>query len=193
MKLHKTGWPPWELFQLHLEGCLEFQGRAGHVLLGQPSLGPSLEVGRSWQRRVTFHSQCQLQPHRVHVGTEHCMIHLESNLTTRTRPSAKAKSVWHQASGAPLQKRQDLGNPTTRPNSTPTRPWLGFRPCCRETDSNSGPYGLRDATLTPKLDNSVSKLQPSFFEVPGTTDTRETNRPEGCLHEASSSRREPNP
>lgn len=51
MKLHKTRCPRWERIQLHLEessGCLEFQGRAGHVLLGCPILGPRLEVGRFW-------------------------------------------------------------------------------------------------------------------------------------------------
>lgn len=49
MKLHKPRCPHWELIQLHLEessGCLEFQGRDGHVLLGRPRLGPRLEVGR---------------------------------------------------------------------------------------------------------------------------------------------------
>lgn len=129
MKLHKTYCPPWELLQLHLEdssGCLEFQGRAGHVLLGQPILGPSLEVGRFWQGQHNSSLHCQLQLHWVHLGTEHGIIHLQSNLTTRTSPFAKTKSTWHQAFGAPLQKNQ-----TTQCNSIPTRGWHGFLPCFR--------------------------------------------------------------
>lgn len=142
MKLHKTRCPCWELIQLHLEessGCLEFQGRAGHVLLGRLILGPRLEVGRFWLTAAgTPYTGATSRGGKVLANrspTEFTWgqntAHLWSNIT-RTSPFAKTKSIWHQAFG-PHSKRSrilEFNNPT------PQLKWQGFLPCSgRQSES----------------------------------------------------------
>lgn len=144
MKLHKPRCPHWELIQLHLEessGCLEFQGRAEHVLLGRPRLGPRLEVGRLWLTAAPLGSLGDRTPHNPLTVKHHT-----------DKPLCQNKV--HLASGfwPPLQKKQDLG--IQQPN--PTANVAGFLSLLWQTDSES--VVLR--TPMPKSDNSVS--------VPGT-------------------------
>lgn len=135
MKLHKTCCRRWELIQLHLEessGCLEFQGRAGHVLLGRLILGPSLEVGRFWLTAAplgslgdrTLHNPLTVKHHKDKPLCQN-KVHLTSDL-------------W-----PPLQKKQDLGiqqlNPTAYMAGFPSLAQVDRQRICGPKDSNATP------------------------------------------------------
>lgn len=133
MKLHKTRCPHWELIQLHLEessGCLEFQGRAGHVLLGCPRLGAT---SRGREVLAGEHDSLLPLPTTAPLGSLGDRT-LHNPLTVKHhKDKPLCQNKVHLASGfwSPLQKKQDLG--IQQPN--PTAYVAGFPSLLRQTHS----------------------------------------------------------